>query len=80
MSAELIVFCENWYINPKIWRSFSRTRQAAIIDAYDNVDELVAGRYGWLDRQDETPWFEYLNLGNRRQINLFRYNRAIFAQ
>ena len=79
VSAELIIFCENWYLNPKIWRSFSRAKQAAIIDAYNNFAELQTGRYIWSDREDKAPWFKYLNLSNRHQINFFRYNKVIFA-
>ncbi len=78
VSAELILLCENWFLSPRVWTSFSATKQAAIIDAYDNTRELLSGQYGWHDRTDDTPWFEYLNLGNRRQINLFRYNKTVF--
>ena len=79
VSAELILFCENWFLNPRIWGSFSQAKQAAIIAAYDNMGELQTGQYIWRDRADRTPWFEYLNLGNRHQINLFRYNKATIA-
>ena len=79
VSAELVIFCENWFLNPRIWRSFSRAKQTAIIEAYNNIAELHAGRYTWQDREDGAPWFEYLNLSNRHQINFFRYNKAIFA-
>lgn len=78
VSAELILLCENWFLNPKVWESFSSAKQAAITDAYDNTRELLSGQYSWHDRPDDTPWFEYLNLSNRRQINLFRYNKTVF--
>ena len=79
VSAELIIFGENWYLNPRIWRSFRRAKQDAITDAYNNFAELQAGRYVWHDREDGRPWFEYLYLSNRHQINFFRYNKAVFA-
>ncbi len=80
VSAELILLCENWFLSPKVWKSFSSAKQAAITDAYDNTRELLSGQYGWHDRPDDTPWFEYLQLSNRKQINLFRYNRAVFKE
>ncbi len=76
VSAELIMFCENWYLNPRVWESFSQTRKSAIAAAYDNMTNLASGEYVWRDRADGMPWFEYLNLSNRHQLNLFRYNRA----
>ena len=79
VSAELILLCENWFLNPRVWGSFSRAKRSAIIEAFNNLEDLRTGRYVWRDRADESSWHEYLNLGNRHQINLFRYNRAIFA-
>ena len=76
VSAELIIFCENWYLNPRVWESFSQTRKSAIAAAYDNLADLWSGEYVWRDRPDGIPWFEYLNLRNRHQLNLFRHKKA----
>jgi len=76
VSAELIIFCENWYLNPRVWESFSQTRKSAIAAAYDNMTDLWSGEYVWRDRPNGMPWFEYLNLRNRQQLNLFRHKKT----
>ena len=74
VSAELIVFCENWFLAPKVWAAYRTKKQEAIRTAYDNISELLSHRYGWVDKDDKATWYEYLELSNRHQLNLFRYD------
>ena len=76
VSAELILFSENWFLSPRIWDAYGTKKQEAILTAYGNFSEMLEGRYSWLDKRESTPWYEYLNLPNRHQLNLFRYNQA----
>ena len=78
ISAEIILFCENWFLSPKVWKGYGEKRQQAILAAYNNLLELVSGQYSWMDRSDRTPWHKYVKLPNRHQINLFRYDQSIF--
>ena len=73
VSAELLMFCENWFINPKIWEIYGKKRQEAIKKTYDNVDGLLDGRYRWANKRKNDTWYEHLEIGNRQQVNLFRY-------
>ena len=74
MSAELILFCENWFLDPKVWAAYGTKKQEAMLTAYDNISELLSHRYSWVDKDDKTTWYEYLNISNRHQLNLFRYD------
>jgi hypothetical protein len=78
ISAELILYCENWFLHPKVWDSLSRTRRDAILRAYDNIDQLMTGSIHWQSKKPSTRWFEHINLPNRHQLNLFRYNESAF--
>ncbi len=79
VSAELIYFCENWFLHPKVWASYNNAKQNAIVSAFDNITELQIGKYQWRQRGKTQKWYDFLSLVNRRQINLFRYNHSIFA-
>ena len=74
VSAELILFCENWFLDPKVWAAYGTKKQEAMLTAYDNISELLSHRYSWVDKDDKTTWYEYLNISNRHQLNLFRYD------
>ena len=76
-SAELIQFCERWFLRPRVWEAYNEEKQRAILTAYDNVAELMSGRYRWSDR-GKLPWCEYAGVPNRHQLNLFRYDPSIF--
>ena len=78
VSAELILFCENWFLHPKVWNSFSNTKRKAILDSYDNIDRLMEGSYQWQDKRPSTKWHAHINVPNRHQLNLFRYNESVF--
>ena len=78
VSAELILFCENWFLSPQVWNGYGQKRRQAILNAYDNILELVSGQYPWMDRSDRTPWHKYVKLPNRHQINVFRYDQSAF--
>lgn len=77
VSAELIYFCENWFLNPRVWDSYNREKQDAIVSAYNNIPELISGQYAWRDKKERAPWYEYMNIPNRHQINLFRYDKSV---
>ena len=77
VSAELIYFCEGWFLNPRVWASYSRTKQEAIVSAYDNIPELISGKYAWRDKKERIPWYKYMNIPNRHQINLFSYDKSV---
>ena len=79
VSAELICFCENWFLHPKVCASYSGTRQKAILSAYDNVPDLLSSSFHWRNTGDQVKWFDHMKIPNRHQINLFRYDRSIFA-
>ena len=79
VSAELICFCENWFLHPRVWASYSRTKRHAIISAYDNVQKLHSGTYHWRNETDKVKWYDDLEIPNRHQINLFRYKESVFA-
>ena len=76
VSAELILFSENWFLSPRAWDAYGTKKQEAILTAFGNYSEMLEGRYSWLDKKESTPWYEYLNVPNRHQLNLFRYNQA----
>ena len=76
VSAELILFSENWFLSPRVWAAYGAKKQEAILSAFNNLREMQSGQYSWLDKGDKTPWYEYLKIPNRHQLNLFRYNRA----
>ena len=78
VSAELIVFCENWFLHPKVWKSFSRSKQNAILSSYDNTDQLIEGSYQWHGKKQNTKWYEAIGIPNKHQINLFKYDESIF--
>ncbi len=73
VSAEIILFSENWYINPFVWDAYGQKRQQAILTAYDNFDELMAGDYDYAAKEPRQPWYDFLGVPNRHQINLFRF-------
>ena len=79
ISAELIYFGENWFLHPKVWEAYGETKRTAITQAYNNVEELILGNYTWWDRDEKTPWHKYMNVANRHQLNLFRYDKSVFA-
>ena len=72
VSAEIILFSENWYINPSAWDAYGQKRQQAILTAYDNFDELIDG-FNYDLKPPTQPWYDFLRLPNRHQINLFRF-------
>ena len=76
VSATLIFFSENWFLSPRVWTAYGAKKQEAILTAFDNFSEMLSAQYSWLDKKESTPWYEYLNIPNRHQLNLFRYNRA----
>ena len=76
VSAELILFSENWFLSPKVWTAYGAKKQEAILTAFANYSEMLSGQYSWLDKKESTPWYEYLNIPNRHQLNLFRYKQA----
>ena len=76
VSAELILFSETWFLNPKVWTAYGARKQEAILAAFSNIPEMLSGQYNWLDKSERTPWYEYLKIPNRHQLNLFRYNRS----
>ena len=78
ISAELIYFGENWFIHPKVWFAYGKRKQAAITDAYNNFEEMLIGNYKWLDKEPRTPWYKYMGVSNRHQLNLFRYDESMF--
>ena len=73
VSAEIILFSENWYINPSAWDAYGQKRQQAILTTYDNFYELIAGDYDYALQPPTQPWYDFLRVPNRRQINLFRF-------
>ena len=73
VSAELLVFCENWFIHPAVWKSFGLKRQKAMQETYDNFDKIIVGEYNYKNRRKNVKWYEFLGITNRHQINLFRY-------
>ena len=77
VSAELIVFCENWFLHPKVWKSFSRTKQNAVLSSYDNTDQLMRGSYQWHGKKQKSTWYDAIGITNRHQINLFKYDESI---
>ena len=76
VSAVLILFSENWFLNPRVWTAYGTKKQEAILTAFNNFSEMLSGQYSWLNKSEGTPWYEYLNLPNRHQLNLFRYAQA----
>lgn len=76
VSAELILFSENWFLNPKVWTGYGARKQEAILTAFDNFSRMLSGQYSWLDKSESTPWYEYLKIPNRHQLNLFRYDQS----
>lgn len=79
-SAELLFFCENWFLHPLVWQSYGRHKKAAVVTAYSNFEEMWRGDYRWSDRNPKIPWYKYLKLHNRHQVNLFRYDENLFQQ
>ena len=73
VSAEIILFSENWYINPSVWDAYGQKRQQAILTAFDNFDELIAGDYDYAAKEHRQPWHDFLGVPDRHQINLFRF-------
>ena len=77
VSAELLLFCERWFLSPKVWEAYNEEKQRAILTAYGNFPELMSGKFRWSDR-GKRPWYEYAGVPNRHQLNLFRYDPSIF--
>ena len=73
VSAELLMFCENWFINPVVWEKYGNKRQRAISEVYDNIGGLLSGRYRWENKTENEKWYEFLGINNRQQINMFSY-------
>lgn len=78
ISADLILFCENWFLHPKIWKSYGSTKQKAIATAFDNFYELHTGKYNSQDIDKKEKWHAYTYIPNRHQINLFIYDESKF--
>ena len=76
ISSELILFGENWFLNPRVWSAYGAKKQGAIVSAYNNINELTSGNYKWWDKGEKLAWYEYLNIRNRHQLNLFRYDKS----
>ena len=74
VSAELLLFSENWIINPTIWDAYGRKKQEAIITAFNNLEEIYAGKYRWMNKG---KWWEEVGIPNRHQLNLFIYNQEL---
>ena len=72
ISSELICFCENWFLSPKVWGSYGDTKRKAIKTAFNNFEEIQVGKYTWWDK-DKEKWHDFMDVPNRHQINLFRY-------
>ena len=53
VSAELICFCENWFLSPRAWESYGGTKREAILSAYKNLTELQLGKYRWADKGEK---------------------------
>lgn len=77
VSAQLIGFCENWFLSPRVWGSYHDPKKDAIVSAYTNIERLFAGRYKWVQRGKRT-WYEFMDIPNRHQINLFKYDPSVF--
>ena len=75
VSAELIGFCESWFLRPRVWESYNKRKKDAIVRAYRNSERLAAGGYRWIER-GKKKWYEFMNIHNRHQINLFRYDKS----
>ena len=78
VSAQLIQFCERWFLNPKVWDAYNEAKREAILIAYNNFSEMLSGKYRWRDRGKQ-PWHVYADVPNRYQLNMFRYNPSNFA-
>ena len=76
VSAELIGFCESWFLRPRVWESYNKRKKDAIVRAYRNSERLAAGGYRWIER-GKKKWYEFMNIHNRHQINLFRYDKSV---
>ena len=79
VSGELILFGENWFVHPKVWDSYNSNKRAAILSASDNIEELSTGAYGWRKRRPDEPWYKFLKIPNRHQLNLFQYNPSVLS-
>ena len=75
VSAELILFSENWFLSPRVWNAYGAKKREAILSAFDNFARMLSGQYSWLDKSERTPWYEYLEIPNRHQLNLFQYDQ-----
>ena len=71
LSAELILFCENWFLNPTVWKSFPSEKQSAIQAAFDNTDDLRSEKIKYNQVPKNQKWHEFLDIQNRHQLNLF---------
>ncbi len=80
VSAELILFGENWFLSPQAWLGYGIRKQEAILKAYDNFQETHEGKYSWWDKDPRIPWYEYLGIPNRHQINLLQYDESVFQR
>ena len=72
-SAELLKFCENWFIHPAVRRRLGKKRQEAIQETFDNFEQLIEGGYNLREKRKNMKWYEFLGITNRHQINLFHY-------
>ena len=79
VSGELIIFGENWFVHPKVWDSYNSKKRAAILSAFDNFEKLSSGGYAWRKRKPDEPWYKFLKMPNRHQLNLFQYNRSALS-
>ena len=78
VSSELILFCERWFLKPKVWCAYNEDKQQAILNAFNNLPHLMSGKYRWSDRGKQ-PWYEYADVPNRHQLNLFRYDHTVLG-
>lgn len=79
ISAELICFCENWFLHPKVWKSYGDAKQKAIKTAFQNLFELQTGKYNSRNKKKNEKWYVYMGVPNRHQINLFNYDESRFT-
>ena len=75
VSADLILFAENWFLNPKVWRAYGARKREAIRKAHNNSDTLYGDGEGyyWSNKKANMPWWEHLKVPNRHQLNLFHH-------
>ena len=79
ISIELIYFCENWFVNPKVWEFYGSDKQQEIKATFDNLIELQLGKYVSRNDGKKEKWYDYIGVSKPHLINLFNYNKSIVA-